>query len=357
MSKANRFNILNMSDNSDDDDNIVKENIFVSEDEVIKVCEIESICDASIDSFSEVLSEKIERIPDEVFIEKYDLVSGEYIKRKMTDEEKYNSVDYIFESPHLDYPSIILQKDNIVYSTKLYGITLDIIEKFQKEPTPRQPINFAKWHRCLEVCCFSDDSCYDCDKEERNPELFTKAWRRLMNLIQRNSDDTPVQDLKLRYAYDLTEFFPQIPGQRCEKFKTHEIIRHESEGMIANLHSWLSFNTGMKTINPRTGLEENLKLFVGSYDVHETGHDLCMNDDTIDRLDRFSMAPLRRDLYVLKQYKDSERVRLMIANTERRMRIVYNNYLILLAPRFKFFVSFDQARLYIKRHFCSIQRK
>lgn len=360
MSKAiNRFNILDISSDSEDDDVKIEESV-INDDEPTNFDEDDNNTENS-ETFDNVKVGDLGIYDDERhFKTEYDYKTDTSTKRRMTDKEIYNDFDSNFESEDM-HPSIDpATLDQRFYHPKwddartdIHSVSLNIIENCQATPLQRKPIDYKKFHSCVGYCCNKTDECYDCDIEGNNSEIVVKAWRRIMNLITNITDNTPVEYLSLYHACEMTEFFKQNEGQRTEKFKTHGIITNEC-GFIANLHTWLSFNTGMKTFNKRTKNEENLKLFIGTYDTYVTGHDLDMNDDEIEDINNCEMAPLRRDLYVLKLHKPSERVNRMIAETEKKIRIVYANYLTLLAPRIKFFTTFDQARYYIKRHHCSV---
>lgn len=329
MSGMNRFNMLNMSEDSDEEDIKIVENL---EDKVKENTEIKIAGE----------DEENNEVPD---ISVYE--NGVFFDRKPTSKEIYMSNSECFKYPN----NTNIYQEYAIESLKF--ITPSMIEEFQTEPLTMKPIDHKQFYSCDDNCCNQNDSCYNCDENGKHPELFIKAWRRLTGLIERITNEIPVENLDIKHAFDFTQFFQQIEGQRCEKFKKHDLITGEC-GFVASLHTWLSFNTDMKTFNKRTQRNENLKLFIGTYDKLQTGHDLCTNWDYIDEINR-KMAVYRRDYLALKTMVQSPRVTNLTIITERKMRKVYSNYLILLSKRFKFFIDFDSARVYIKNHYSRIK--
>lgn len=261
---------------------------------------------------------------------------------------EYYNVDPCFNFPNSPKLQDSENCDKLVYSDwneSNQSIAVGIIEKHQFVYIPIGVDNPKKWYACnIGKCCTYLDSCYHCDEKENIPDINTKAISRLMNLIKRKTDTTPVDELAIYYGFNFTNFFKYVKGQRCENFKQHNVVSNDLD-RVCSLYTWLSFNTGEKRINKKTGLNENLKLFICTYDEVSSSHEY----DKINEVNNY-MSLLRRDLHVLRKKNDCQHVLELISITEKKMRIVYSNYLVILSRRFKFFRTFEDARKYINIH-------
>lgn len=317
MNKLNCFNILNNSDFSDEnDDNVSNErkSDFIEKDDFLYFDD-NSIIGRSV----------------------YD---DEFIDDEFIDDKNSSKKD-IYERYRAGYSRNFNHEMN---SMILNNVTPEIIDEFQAEPITLYATTVDQF-RLYDSKCNSEFDEFS--------ELLTKARTRLINLIQRKSDETPIEQLELKYSQNFKQFFPQIEGIRCEKFKEHHLMT----GMIGyemTLNTWLSFNTELKTTNKNTQRKENLKLFIITLDKIETDDDLCMNNDLIHELNQHYYK-LMRDYKTLKNMKQTKYVTDLLLTTERRIRKFYNlNYIPVLSNCFKFCVTFDTVRYIINKNHSSI---
>lgn len=243
----------------------------------------------------------------------------------------YESFDYDFEATG----------DNIL-------TLIDSIKKHQKIPQKGEEIDHTKFYQCCGCCCNGTESFYDYDENYVNTnKTLVKAWRRLTGLIQRNSDETPVEELKILEPEHFVEFLVNGKNGRFEKFKDHDTINF-LPGLNVSLRTWLSFNTGLKSFNKKTGKDENLKLFIVTYNEFDSDEDYLFGDKF--SLQEAQLNIYKRDLHVLRKFSHVEGVDKLIYQTYENIHRFYNNYLNDIFQQIKIFDDFNKVRGYIKRH-------
>jgi hypothetical protein len=240
---------------------------------------------------------------------------------------------------------------------KIQCLDINFIKKFQPYIKYNTPTDTMVFTPCNGYCCNGEEEFYRLDNYFYD-DIVTKGMSRLQHLMESKIKTIPFNEAEIVYACDFENLLPLTTNNKSEIFLDHNVINVLSEVNVT-LKTWLTFNTGMKTINRKNGKEENLKLFITTYDEFINGHDLSfLTEDVILDMNE-TMNNLKRDLFILENstQKFSKKIKdELINDTKHKIRTLQHNNIVEITKRIKMFMSFDDARSYIKQHYGKVKK-
>lgn len=185
-------------------------------------------------------------------------------------------------------------------------------------------INYQKFQPCVNGCCMSSDFYYNC-WDGKNPRFFTKTFEKFFDLIISSVAETPVEKLNILSACQFRSFFPKVEGKYYPSFRKHDISSGK-KNLFVTYSTWLNHE-----------LDSKYDLLITTCDP------VC--DPTLEEM----KAILRTAQTDYNFYKDLVEEKQVI-EMETIIRNFYDDYLKVLASRFKFFNNFQRLRDYVFYH-------
>lgn len=281
------------------------------------------------------------------------LVDGKFVDRPMIRSEIYSNYSIDIDEGTKNSECDLYVTDDA--DKKIQKFDLSLIIEFQTDVNLTPRLDVTRVVPCAGFCCTSNSFFYKLTTEGLYPSIISRALIRIQDLMERNSVLIPICDIGIFYAKDFHKLLSSYDG-KSEKFLTHDIIMAIPDSNIT-LRTWLSFNTGLKTINRKTGRDENLKLFMTTYDRFYFD-DFSSTTDEIEEMQNH-LSNLKRDLYALQRSGQKFPLNIrkeLIARTKNNIRTLQLNNIIEISKRIKFFNDFDDAREFVKAHYGNIKK-
>lgn len=209
--------------------------------------------------------------------------------------------------------------DEVVYEPKLETIVSN-----------QKLINYQKFRSCTGNCCNSNSSFYRC-KNNRNPKFFTQAYEKLFDLILNIVNETSVDELHVLPASQFNLFFSRIEKIMRPNFKIHKLTSGKKD-LFVTYNTWLNH-----------GLDEKSRILVTTCDP--------TSDVLLEKI-RNILKDMQGSYSSYKNSSTENQIKVI----ETIIREFYNDYLKILACRFKFFDNFQQLRNYVNAHQSKINK-